>query len=167
MTDTELLPCRYCGEVPTLCTANNGANYISHANGRCVVGRRNIRGPNVVELWNTRPALDHKVEASEVGDMPACRCGTLLSRNPHPDAGEPSTVCEVGAVWECIPCQSLTLHKWSIRALDAEAELARARKDALEEAAKRCDTLYSAFGSDADAEDCAETIRALTKKGDA
>lgn len=72
---------------------------------------------------------------------PICKCELDMSENPHPDAGKPFTLCEVGAVWVCIPCQSATLHKWCGRALDAEkklttpdARIATARNEALEEA---------------------------------
>ncbi len=52
-----------------------------------------------------------------------CKCGLPMSKNPHPDAGKPFTLLETGAVWECIPCQSKTLHAWCGRALDAEKKI--------------------------------------------
>lgn len=33
-----------------------------------------------------------------------CRCGGYLSENPHPKAGKPEFLLEVGAMHECIPC---------------------------------------------------------------
>lgn len=37
--------------------------------------------------------------------MRACiTCHGPLSKNPHPDAGKPSAVLEVGALYECLPC---------------------------------------------------------------
>ncbi len=29
-------------------------------------------------------------------------CGGLMSKNPHPEAGKPESVIEVGAIYECI-----------------------------------------------------------------
>lgn len=56
-------------------------------------------------------------------EPPICRCGGSMSRNPHPDAGRPFTLCEVGAVWVCIPCGAKALHAWCERALKAEKKL--------------------------------------------
>jgi len=44
-----------------------------------------------------------------------------LVKNPHPDAGKPSMLLEVGAEYECIPCNQKALHGWSQRALKAES----------------------------------------------
>lgn len=55
-------------------------------------------------------------------------CGLPMARNPHPDAGKPARLLEVGAVWVCVPCTVLGRHKASRgqrEALDAlEAERA-------------------------------------------
>lgn len=56
-------------------------------------------------------------------EPPVCRCGSSMSKNPHPDAGKPFTLLEVGPVWVCIPCGSRTLHAWCDRALEAEKKL--------------------------------------------
>ncbi len=31
-------------------------------------------------------------------------CGGHLSKNPHPDAGKPEHLLEIGAQYECLPC---------------------------------------------------------------
>lgn len=49
-----------------------------------------------------------KVEREPAG---MCDCGLAMSRNPHPNAGVPSMVAEVGAVYECIPCRVRLCHK--------------------------------------------------------
>ncbi len=46
-----------------------------------------------------------------------------MVKNPHPDAGIPETLLEVGAVYECIPCNLKALHSWSQRARKAEQEI--------------------------------------------
>lgn len=53
-----------------------------------------------------------------------CRCGAPMSKNPHPQAGIPSMVCEFGAVYVCIPCAVSSRHRWAERAQSAEALLA-------------------------------------------
>lgn len=40
-------------------------------------------------------------------------CGGPMSRNPHPKAGHPGSLLEVGATWMCIPCNRKALHKAS------------------------------------------------------
>lgn len=51
-------------------------------------------------------------------------CGGKMSHNPHPDAGIPAFLLEVGAAYECIPCSRKNVHNWSERALKAENKLA-------------------------------------------
>lgn len=50
-------------------------------------------------------------------------CGLPMSRNPHPHAGEPSVLTEVGYVWVCIPCTVGTMGRWATRARRAEQAL--------------------------------------------
>ena len=54
---------------------------------------------------------------------PKCFCGLPTTKNPHPDAGIPSRIMEVGAVYECVSCLNKSRHEWSARALKAEREL--------------------------------------------
>jgi hypothetical protein len=63
-----------------------------------------------------------------MGDVPVCDCGLQTTKNPHPDAGKPFTLCEVGAVWVCIPCLSKSRHEWCGRALDAENKVTEIRQ---------------------------------------
>lgn len=51
-----------------------------------------------------------------------CRCGLPQSENPHPDAGVPSRMLEVGTTYECIPCTVKSRHQWATRARAAEKE---------------------------------------------
>ena len=58
-------------------------------------------------------------------------CGGVMSRNPHPKAGIPTyEILDVGAIWVCVPCTVKTRHRWSTRALQAEAALVEARRHA-------------------------------------
>lgn len=45
-----------------------------------------------------------------------CTCGMPLSKNPHPDAGDPKHLLNVGAVWVCIPCTVQSRHDAHVRA---------------------------------------------------
>lgn len=65
--------------------------------------------------------------AEELKPGPLCFCGLKTTKNPHPDAGNPARLLDVGAVYECIPCMNKSRHEWSHRALDAEQELRNAR----------------------------------------
>lgn len=49
-------------------------------------------------------------------------CDLDKTRNPHPDAGSPSALCETGYIWECIPCLVKTRAGWADRARKAERE---------------------------------------------
>jgi hypothetical protein len=51
------------------------------------------------------------------------KCGLPLIVNPHPDAGRPDAMLEVGVQMECLPCTVKSRHEWSGRALVAEKEL--------------------------------------------
>lgn len=63
-----------------------------------------------------------RARLAEVDEAPECRCGLVMTRNPHPKAGDPALLCQVGATYECIPCTAQALHNWSTRALAAERE---------------------------------------------
>jgi hypothetical protein len=63
-----------------------------------------------------------------------CGCGLTMTQNPHPDAGLPARVAEVGAVWVCIPCTVGALHRSSAARYRAEADLASAKARAREAA---------------------------------
>lgn len=62
-------------------------------------------------------------------DVPVCKCGLPLSKNPHPQAGDPLEFVDVGATYECIPCLAASRHGWAMRA--QVAELARAELELL------------------------------------
>ncbi|WP_321953156.1 hypothetical protein [Paraburkholderia bannensis] len=51
------------------------------------------------------------------------KCGLALTENPHPEAGKPDHVLNVGCPKECIPCLTLSRHSWYTRAMKAESEL--------------------------------------------
>ncbi|MNC07037.1 hypothetical protein D3C75_545670 [compost metagenome] len=46
-----------------------------------------------------------------------------MSVNPHPEAGVPGRMLEVGCPTECIPCTVLSRHQWARRANAAEAKV--------------------------------------------
>lgn len=54
-----------------------------------------------------------------------CRCGLPQTPNPHPDAGVPSRILEVGTTYECIPCTVKSRHSWATKARELEKECAR------------------------------------------
>ena len=64
-----------------------------------------------------------------------------MSKNPHPDAGKPGKHVEVGAIYECIPCNRKALHGWSVRATQAESKVSREIVEALEAKAVTCSGL--------------------------
>lgn len=47
-------------------------------------------------------------------------CNGPMSRNLHPNAGEPKVLLAVGSIYVCIPCTVRSRHRWSRRALRAE-----------------------------------------------
>lgn len=63
--------------------------------------------------------------AGAPADAPACKCGLVMSKNPHANAGDPLEFVDVGATYECIPCLTKNRHEWATRA--QLAELARAQ----------------------------------------
>ena len=46
-----------------------------------------------------------------------------MSVNPHPEAGVPGRMLEVGCPKECIPCMVLSRHQWALRANKAESQV--------------------------------------------
>lgn len=56
---------------------------------------------------------------------PICECGLPMTLNPHPAAGQLSTLHHVGALYVCIPCTCEALAGWAARAQKAEASLDR------------------------------------------
>ena len=44
-----------------------------------------------------------------------------LTRNPHSEAGKPERLLEVGAEWECIPCNVKSRHGWTEKYHKAQA----------------------------------------------
>lgn len=62
-------------------------------------------------------------------------CAGPLSQNPHPDAGKPDKMLEVGLMYECIPCNRGLVHRYSERAYEQRerAERAEAALAAVEE----------------------------------
>ncbi len=71
-----------------------------------------------------RPALRcaaDRIEALEADNARVCGlCNGPMSKNPHPNAGQPQNLLEVGAEYECIPCNRNALHSWANRAMKAE-----------------------------------------------
>lgn len=51
-----------------------------------------------------------------------------MSRNPHPEAGSPATLTDVGYVWECIPCLNANRSRWAKRAMKAEHRINEIRE---------------------------------------
>lgn len=79
---------------------------------------RDLRSDGDVLSLITAPAQGQQVETTA-----RCFCGGPYSKNPHEDAGKPTLVLEVGAVYECIPCLTKSRHEWSKRATAAESAL--------------------------------------------
>ena len=89
---------------------------LSAAGCRCVrFGEGNPHWPCPI---HAEPAQGQQVETTA-----RCFCGGPYSKNPHEDAGKPTRVLEVGAVYECIPCLTKSRHEWSKRATATESEL--------------------------------------------
>ena len=66
-----------------------------------------------------------KAVEEETGTKALCGvCGGRMSCNPHPEAGKPDKLLTIGAMYECIPCQVKSRHKWAERATKAEEQLA-------------------------------------------
>ena len=80
------------------------------------------------QLFVELAALRTQLEQAQPRECGLCGLETMVL-NPHPDAGIPSRLLEVGAVWECVPCSRLSAHQWASRAWQAEA-----RETALREA---------------------------------
>lgn len=78
-----------------------------------------------VSLAKQRDQLAERCrELEEEARAPLCFCGLPMAKNPHPDAGKPGQLLEVGAVYVCIPCLSKANHGHakSANALRAEVE---------------------------------------------
>lgn len=71
-------------------------------------------GMIVVSVEDVQAILD---QAEAPGARLQCGiCGRwTLTRNPHPDAGKPSTLLTVGAMYECIPCNRKAAHTYAER----------------------------------------------------
>ncbi|SPR97391.1 hypothetical protein [Cupriavidus taiwanensis] len=56
---------------------------------------------------------------------PGCchKCGLPRVDNPHPDAGKPERMLDVGCPKECLPCTVLSRHQWAQRAYAAEKRI--------------------------------------------
>lgn len=80
-------------------------------------------------------------------------CGRTMCRNPHPDAGKPSALLDVGAMWVCVPCIVKSRH------MATEREVAA--RHALEEAVEACAALKEASIDDGKAFDEAKVHVAL------
>jgi hypothetical protein len=92
--------------------------------GHGVVTRRSGQTPETYEEWNEDcPDCAAPAQGQQVETKAKCFCGGPFSKNPHADAGKPSRILEVGAVYECIPCLTKSRHEWSKRATAAESEL--------------------------------------------
>lgn len=78
------------------------------------------------EEWKVvkREELERQAGA---GFGPCAFCGGPMSRNPHPDAGKPDRVMEVGALFVCIPCsfqsKRAAIDHWKERAVIAAGKL--------------------------------------------
>lgn len=86
-----------------------------------------------VERWKAARArevgdmeVEEIIKRQRESDVPVChRCGWPKSRNPHPEAGKPHVLTEVGTVWECIPCLVLNRHIWARRCWAAEKRVSK------------------------------------------
>jgi len=74
------------------------------------------------------PQLADALEAAEPVECGLCG-GPYMVRNPHPDAGKPAELLNVGAVYVCVPCGQKALHRCSERVGKAEARLAKMRDE--------------------------------------
>lgn len=100
--------------------------------------RLGLLGQDVFEVVLRLAAEVARLEV-EVGERIECgQCAGPMSLNPHPQAGEPATILEVGAMWVCIPCCVRGRHGWSGRAYKAEAEVADWRAGAVRAASEDC-----------------------------
>lgn len=91
------------------------------------------------------------------------KCGMPLLDNPHPEAGKPEHVLEVGCQKECLPCTVLSRHTWAGRAQKAESELREAKQRIAElEAARRA--YASEFAPTDDGEPDVGSIHANIRK---
>ena len=84
--------------------------------------------------------VEEIIRRQRESDAPVChRCGEPQSKNPHPEAGKPHALVEVGTVWECIPCLVLNRHIWARRCWAAEKRAVEMR-EALQWILKLCGT---------------------------
>lgn len=115
----------------------------------CFVGRSREQAQREFELalsaeeWRTiQDWLASAAGQEEVARFEAaawiCECGLPMARNPHPDAGKPARLREVGATWVCVPCTVLGRHKAhrdareALDALEAEREAHAATRAAID-----------------------------------
>lgn len=93
------------------------------------------RGSVMTELTRPIIGIEHRT-AQEVFDIMCdriravaqgetlCSCGLPMTVNPHPDAGKPGALLEIGAMLVCIPCMTSSRHQWAARAQKAESRIA-------------------------------------------
>jgi len=84
-------------------------------------------GTNLLTADEAKLMLEHVLAAAPTPPVqhgPLCFCGLPQTKNPHPDAGKPESMLEVGTVYNCIPCLNKSRRAWSKRANKAKNEIA-------------------------------------------
>lgn len=99
--------------------------YLLHRTILAVVSSFDVPRELALVPWTPPPAeRDERIEDEDTG-WRCLDCDLPMARNPHPDAGKPARLSEVGAVWQCVPCTVGGRHKAIVRASRAEADLQR------------------------------------------
>jgi hypothetical protein len=66
-----------------------------------------------------------------------------MSRNPHPDAGKPAVLLNIGAEWVCIPCTIGSRRKASVASFDGQRRISAAIMSAHRLAGRRKTLLWA------------------------
>lgn len=77
-----------------------------------------------------------------------CTCGLPLSKNPHPNAGDPKHLLTVGAMWVCIPCTVRSRHDAQVCAEGFETFAASYDAEVREVVEVLCAAGYAYAGKD-------------------
>lgn len=88
------------------------------------------------------------------------KCGVPRVSNPHPDAGKPDRMLEVGCPIECLPCTVLSRHQWAQRAYAAEKRIRELKSRATE--AEATGKQGVKFNEDAERQAFEDVIRGIT-----
>lgn len=108
---------------PALAGAPNGYAQIQSIFTETMGAARATARQHAEQTTTTPPAGHEPVEMPTAAPL-TCRCGLVMTPNPHPDAGLPSKVNDVGATYVCIPCTARALAGWGRRARLAEHDAA-------------------------------------------